>query len=137
MSTQANKDLVKRFFAGINAHKVDEIDRVMDRQLVWHGTHDFGLKVYRQDLLGVFAAFADAQWTIHDLIAEGDQVVVRWTFHGTQTGDWENLAKSGRKVSYGGISICRIDEIKIVEVWNNENLLGLFRQLGCELSPPK
>ena len=137
MSAKANKDVVRRFFDGINEHRTDGLYREMDSNLQWHGTHDFGLEVYRQDLAGIFAAFADAHWTVHDLIGEQDKVVVRWTFQGTHTGDWENLPGSGRVVSYNGISICRIAGNKIVEVWNNENLLGLFRQLGCELSSPR
>jgi len=64
-------------------------------------------------------------------------VVVRWTFRGTQKGAWENLPATGKRVTYGGISICRVEGGKLAEVWNNENLLGFFRQLGFELTRPK
>jgi steroid delta-isomerase-like uncharacterized protein len=138
MSIQENMALIQRFFGGINEGTTDVLDEVMAPDLVWHGSsRNFGLSVYRDDLSGLFAAFPDAHWTIEDLIAKEDKVVVRWSFQGTQTGAWENLPATGKRVAYAGVSICRIRERKIVQVWNHENLLGLCRQLGFKLLPPK
>jgi predicted ester cyclase len=136
MSSEENTAIIKRFFDGINQGKINVLDEVIGAGFVWHGTNNLSMEDYRKDLSGLFAAFPDAHWTIEDLIAQGDKVVIRWTFRGTQERGWEDLPATGKHVSYGGISICRVDGGKLVEVWNNENLLGLFRQLGFKMVPP-
>jgi predicted ester cyclase len=128
---------MRRFIECLNKGTTKGLGRAIARGFVWHGTKDFGLRVYKRDLEGIFAAFPDAQWTIEDVIAEGDKVVVRWTFRGTHLGTWENVAPTGKHVTYGGISIGRVANGKLVEVWNTENLLGFFRQLGFELASPR
>ncbi len=71
--------------------------------------------------------FPDFELAIEELIAEGDNVVVRWTFRGTHRGP---LAV-GKKVKVpNGIAIYRITDGKIGEgtmAWNKYELL---RQLG-------
>ena len=137
MSTEEAKAVMRRFIEGINKGTTRGLGRVMAPGLVWHGTKDLSVRVYKRDLKGMFAAFPDAQWTIEDMIVEGDKVVVRWAFRGTHQGSWENVPPTGKQVTYGGISIGRVANGKLVEVWNSENLLGFFRQIGFELVLPK
>jgi predicted ester cyclase len=59
----------------------------------------------------------DTHFTIEDLIAEGDRVVVRWTVRGRHD------------LSLTGITIHRFDGGKIVETWGNWDALGLMQQL--------
>jgi predicted ester cyclase len=73
--------------------------------------------------------------SIQDTIAEGDQVVVRWTCKVTHTGPFLGMQPSGRKATVTGISILRFSEGKIVEGWNSWDQLGLLVQLGAV--PPK
>jgi predicted ester cyclase len=59
----------------------------------------------------------DTHFTIEDLIAEGDRVVVRWTVRGRND------------LTLTGITIHRFDGQKIVETWGNWDALGLMQQL--------
>jgi predicted ester cyclase len=59
--------------------------------------------------------------------------VTRWTFHGTNTGDFETpapLPATGKKVAFTGTNIYRFAGGKIVEEWFLEDTMGLLRQLG-------
>ena len=47
-----------------------------------------GREGLKQVLRMLFAAFPDLQWTIEELIAEGDKVVNRFTWHGTHRGEF-------------------------------------------------
>ena len=51
------------------------------------------------------AAFPDLQFTIEDVIAEGDKVVNRWTARGTLRGELAGAPPSGEQVMFAGISI--------------------------------
>jgi predicted SnoaL-like aldol condensation-catalyzing enzyme len=64
----------------------------------------------KQYVGGAYKKFPDIHVTIEDLIAEGDKVVVRNTWRGTD-------AASGAKVQFAGIVIWRIAHRQLVERW--------------------
>jgi len=68
--------------------------------------------------------------TVDEMIAEGDRVMVRWTFHGTQVGKYAGLSPTNRQVVYSGINIFRIENDKIAEIWDISDRLWLWQQLG-------
>ena len=80
------------------------------------------------------SAYPDFHVTIEDLVAEGDQVVVRYSWRGTNTGDFVTATMqfpaTGKQVTVTGISIVRFAGGKGVEVWNQTNSIGIFQQLG-------
>jgi predicted ester cyclase len=57
--------------------------------------------------------YPDLTFDVTDLIAEGDQVVTTFTARGTHTGEWGNIAPSGKHVTAWGVSIHRIVDGKI------------------------
>jgi predicted ester cyclase len=77
------------------------------------------------------AAFPDWHRTIEDIIAEGDKVVIRFTFRATHKGEYQGVPATGKQVKETGILIFRIASGKIVEVWEEADELGFMRQLGA------
>ena len=75
-------------------------------------------------------AFPDLQFTIEDMIAEGDTVVVRYTTRGTHQGNLWGIPPTGKQVSGTGMFIDRPVNGKAVEQWINGDDLGLLQQLG-------
>ena len=43
------------------------------------------------------SAFPDFKATVEDILAEGDKVVVRQTWSGTQKGEWMGVPPTGRQ----------------------------------------
>jgi predicted ester cyclase len=70
------------------------------------------------------AAFPDGHVTTEDLIAEGDQVVERFSFRGTNTGLLMHSPATGKKVTFSGVSVFRIANGKIVEHWGARDAFG-------------
>jgi steroid delta-isomerase-like uncharacterized protein len=81
------------------------------------------------------AAFPDLQVTIHDQIAEGNTVVTRKTYQGTQLGAFMGLPPSGKRMSVEVIDILRIVDGKITEHWVVGDELGMLQQLGALPAP--
>ena len=81
------------------------------------------------------AAFPDLRFTINDVIAERDEVVVHWTGEGTHRGQFLGVQPSERRASVTGTSIARIKSGKIVEQWSDWNLMTLLEQLGAAVAP--
>jgi predicted ester cyclase len=81
------------------------------------------------------SAFPDVRATIDDLIAEGDKVVVRSTWHGSHKGDFFGIPPTGKDFTLTAIDIVRVVDGKVVEHWGNEDDLGMLAQLGI-VTPP-
>ena len=79
-------------------------------------------------------AFSHLIFTIEDMIAEGDKVVVRLTARGKHTGDYQGFVPSRRKVKFAGIAIRRISKGKIVEEWQTNDQLSLLQQMGLSVN---
>ncbi len=92
---------------------------------------------HREAAQAFYASFPDARHTIHEIIAEDDMVVVRLTDRGTHEGDFQGISPTGTQIEFGVISIYRISNGKIAEVWMQGDLLGLNQQLGMELISPQ
>lgn len=67
---------------------------------------------------------------VEDIVAEGDRVVIRFTSTGTQEGEFEGIAPTGKKVKIVEVAIFRLAHGKIVEQWGVPDLQGLLAQLN-------
>ena len=70
------------------------------------------------------AAFPNGHVTTEELIAEGDQVVERFSFRGINTGSLMHAPATGKKVTFTGVSVFRIANGKIVEHWGASDTFG-------------
>jgi steroid delta-isomerase-like uncharacterized protein len=80
-------------------------------------------------------AFPDLRLSIDDLFAERDKVVWRWHAEGTHSGEFQGLLPTGRRGEVTGISIARLEDGKVAEVWTEWDNLGLLQQLGLAPGP--
>lgn len=137
MSTENNKANVRRGYEAVNQKNLAVFDELLTPDIVFHiaSTTMQGLEAYKQFLAMLFTAFPDLQFTIEDMIAEGDFVVVRHTTRGTHQGNFRGIPPTGKQVSGTGMFIDRIVNGKAVEQWMNGDDLGLLQQLGVVPTP--
>ncbi len=143
MSTEENKATVRRDIEVWNRGNVTELMATMDEvyapDFVYHVPNlpfPGGIRSredYKQFATGFLAALP-GQFTIEDLIAEGEKVVVPYIFRGTHQGPWRGVAPTGKTVTFTGTITYRIVDGKVVEVWDNPDQLSILRQLG--ILPP-
>jgi len=87
-------------------------------------------------LVGMYhTAYPDTKLTVDDQIAQGDQVVTRWTAAGTHQGELFGMPATGKPVKVTGIFIDRVIDGKIVESWAEYDALGMMQQLGAIPTP--
>jgi predicted ester cyclase len=66
-----------------------------------------------------------------ELIAEGEQVVARFTCSATHLGAWLGQAPTGRGFErVDEVAIFRLRDGKIVHAWSLQDTLARLRQLG-------
>ena len=80
-------------------------------------------------------AFPDFQATIEDIIAEGDKVVIRMTWSGTQEGAFMGIPASGKRFTMPVIDIFLMAGGKIAEHWGLTDMMGMMQQLGAMPAP--
>jgi steroid delta-isomerase-like uncharacterized protein len=133
MSTEENKDLVRRFLELVNQKDLDALEEFSAPDLVWHlpGRDIQGFEHAKRVEGTYLNAFPDVNFAAVDMIAEGNKVVTRFTFRGTHRGETEELGPpSGRQVELEAIYIHRIEGGRIVEFWEMYDNLSFLQQLG-------
>ena len=65
----------------------------------------------------------------HDIIAEGNKVVVRFTFHGRHTGELMGMPPTGNTLTASGIIIYELEDGKIVDHWMEFDVPTFLSQL--------
>ena len=71
-------------------------------------------------------AFPDMQYTLENIIAEGDKVVDHWRARGTHLGRLYGIAPTGKYFENMGINIHHIVDGKIVDIWEVGDALALL-----------
>ena len=108
--------------------------QILSPDVVFHGTAGDGelrgIDEMKRFVAAYRRAFPDARSTVEDQVAEGDKVVTRWRARGTHQGQLGPIAATGREFEMDGVTIERIADGRIVEVWVARDELGLLRQLG-------
>jgi len=74
-------------------------------------------------------AFPDIHFTIERLLVDHDQVAVQYTFEGTQTGQFGELAPTGQKISVGGMLIAAVEAGQIQSAVSVFDSGDMMRQL--------
>ena len=134
MSIEENKAIVRRY-VGVHDHKnLEVLDDIVSPDYSYHGPGDVrlnGLADLRQFISQYHTAFPDLNFTVEDMIAEGDKVVTRFKISATHTGELTGTAPTGNQVNATGIFIVRIVDRKVVAEWENFDELGMMQQIGA------
>ena len=136
MSTGAHKAIVRRFFEkAVNQRQYEVIDELVASNFVLHSAllgEVHGGAAYKQSVLGLLEPCPDFHATVEDLIgAEGDTVVTRLTYRGTDTGGFvKNHTATGKPFEFGAIYIWRLVDGNLAELWQEAGRIRLMQQLG-------
>ena len=139
MSAEENKALVRRFVDEVQSRgNIDTIDELCSPEFVNHSAPP-GVPSNCEGVKQVTAmfrqAFTDSYSTIEVMIAEGDKVATRKTFHGTHQGEFMGIPPTGGQESIAHIDIVRVADGKVMEHWSMGDSLGMMQQLGVIPQP--
>jgi predicted ester cyclase len=126
MSTEQNKAVVRRFIEEVLMNEDDAlVDELLAPDYVNHLLPG-GREGFKQFPTMLRSAFPDLKfhYNIEHLVAEGDHVVARITYHFTN---------AGKEATGSGLSEYRLANGKIVEDWPPSDSAGLLQQLGVTL----
>jgi steroid delta-isomerase-like uncharacterized protein len=84
------------------------------------------LEFYR----GISGGFPDYDIKLDEVVAEGNKVVLRFTFRGTNTGDYFGIPATFKPVTIRFVEIFTVRDGQIAEIWHVANVLDVMQQLG-------
>ncbi len=135
MSVDENKAPIRRLYDEVFARwNLSVIDELIGHEFIGHEMPTEtprGPVGFKQFYGRLRSAFPDLRYAVDDVIAEGDKVVVRWTWKCTHKGEFMGIAPTGRQATVTGMAIYRFAEGKCVERWVELGLLNLLRELGA------
>lgn len=127
---EANKALATRWLDQVSRHDIDAMLRTTTADWRMHG----GPPDLASGPEGVRSLFEHIgpvrqQWTVDDVIAEGDRVVVRAT-NVCEQESFFGLPAAGIRQVFTATFIFRIEDGMVAEIWRNADDLGRYLQVG-------
>ena len=135
-STEQNISTVKKILAEGDNKNVDFLDEVCARDYKYYfpsNSQPLNLEEHKQLWKGFNDAFPDLSHKVESIHGMGDFVVARLTVRGTLMKEFTGILPEQQKVTVGQILILRFENSKVIEFWEEADLLGFYQQLGFEL----
>jgi predicted ester cyclase len=137
MSLEENKAIVRRYFMDA-PYNPDVCEDIFQPCFTFRSIQHISLNAEAQSTpqeekeacRWLRKTWGDLLFTLDEMIAEGDRVVVCWTFSGVQQGDYFGLPPTHKQALYSGINIFRIVDGRIADVADIYDRLWLWQQLG-------
>jgi steroid delta-isomerase-like uncharacterized protein len=142
---ERNKTVLNRFWNEVwDQGKLDVVEEIFHENFVDHGLAPGltkqGPEGAKEAVMQFRQAMPDLYLRVDDILAEGDKVLTRWTSGGTQTGPLKSargtIPPSGRVGVVQGMTLNRVEDGRIIEAWDNFDILGMLQQLGVIPSGP-
>lgn len=137
---EASKARSRQFFEEIiGGGHIDQIAELVTPDFILHlpalPTPVRGQAGLERFVTTMRTAFPDIRYTLEREMCDNTMTALRWHMTGTHSGPFRGIPASGNTVTMQGVSLFRLEEGQIAEIWINENDLGLLEQLTA--SEPK
>ena len=151
MGIEENKEVVRSYFSLFDDEFHKQVQQAEDQSaerarlirihrskyvspdIIIHSTR--GIQDFEgstQEMIVWKNAMPDITFHIEDMIAAGDKVVTRYSAHGTFTNDYGPYPPTGKEFHFiDGITISKVSNGKIIEIWGTGDTYSFMRQLGA------
>ncbi len=136
MSIEGNKALIRHMVEELNNGNIAVLDEAMAENCVLRFStgQEMNREGYKQPLTMLMNAFPALKATIVNIVAEGDELAVRFILEGTNSGSFMGAPPTGKTIKVTEDYFSRFEGGKIVEYNNLMDGLTFYQQLG--ISPP-
>jgi steroid delta-isomerase-like uncharacterized protein len=127
--------ILSAFVEAFSSGNLSALDEIRAPDMVDHSTaatrnQSYGLEGFKGRVNGHRLGMPDLQFSISNMILQGDLMASQWEMKGTNTGPYLGRPASGNSIRILGMNLERLDHGKIVEHWSYPDKLALMQQLG-------
>lgn len=136
--SEENKAIVRRWVEAFNEGNLDAVDELVTDSYVRHDPNSPEVRGPEEEkqLIAMYrSAFPDLHFTIEDMVAEGDKVVIRVSISATHKGELLGIPPTDKQLMFTATETYRLAEGKIAEQWVNMDTFGMMQQLGTIPDP--
>jgi steroid delta-isomerase-like uncharacterized protein len=135
MTSETNKIVMRRFLEFINTASESLAQELISPNAIFHvpGSPEpmRGPAGYLAIIRMMRGGFPDIQWTLEEMVAEGDKVAARFTMRGTHRGTFFGVPPTGKTIAVQAMNIYRLSGGQFVEEHGQPDMLGLLQQIGA------
>jgi steroid delta-isomerase-like uncharacterized protein len=135
VTSESNKLVMRRFTEFINTASEKLAEELIAPDAIFHvpGRPEpmKGPAGYLAIIGMMRGGFPDIQWTLEEMVAEGDKVAARFTMQGTHRGTFFGISPTGKTIAVQAMNFYRLSGGKFVEERGQPDLLGLLQQIGA------
>ena len=135
MTAETNRIVMHRFLEFINTASESLAQELISPDAIFHvpGSPEpmRGPAGYLAIIGMMRAGFPDIQWTLEEMVAEGDKVAARFTMRGTHRGTFFGVPPTGKTIAVQAMNIYRLLGGQFVEEHGQPDMLGLLQQIGA------
>ena len=128
MTAETNKIVMGRFLEFINTASVSLAQELISPDAIFHvpGSPEpmRGPAGYLAIIGMMRGGFPDIQWTLEEMVAEGDNVAARFTMRGTHRGAFFGVPPTGKTIAVQAMNIYRLSGGQFVEEHGQPDMLG-------------
>ena len=127
-----HKRLVRQAYDVFSTGAVDELDQIVAPAFIDHrpdGGHQ-GLVELKAHVAELRAGIPDLVCAIDQLTAQGEKVAVQYRLLGRQSGVYQGVPATAKRVAVESIDVLRFAGGKVVERWSQLDDLGFYQQIG-------
>jgi len=135
-----NIETVKTFYEHLDgvlndAHRTSFMSMWTADSKRFGGSSDESMSLEQMEpfLKGWYTAFPDLKHQLVNVVADGNYVVAKVRYTGTQRAEFMGVQPSGKKIDCRGIHMLKLADGKIAELHFIDDDLTMFNQLGREL----
>jgi predicted ester cyclase len=134
---EANKALYRGLMDEVwNGRDLSAIDRYLASDFIEHNKNlPAGIAGRKQFVTAVLAAFSDYHAEVEEVVAEGDRIVARVQWTGTQDGPYQGRPPTHRKLRFWTADFFRVADGKLAEHWDVVDSLPRAIALGLVPEP--
>ena len=134
-----NKAIVRRLYEEVwNKRRLELVNEIVSPSHALHihnaADSSIGPEAYKGQVTLFLKGFPDLSFSIEDVVAEQEKVVVSWNISGTHEGEFMGIPATHKKVSVDGITIHHIVNGKIMDSYVSWDALGMMQQFGVVLA---
>lgn len=127
---QRNKAIVRKVYEDcLNKRNMAELKDLVSPEYVGIRGQK-GVAAFEEPVSGLIKAFPDIQWKIETLVAEGNTVMIRWTWKATHTAPYQQFAATAKTVTNSAMAIYELNDRRIVSNLVLTDRYGFLQELG-------
>ena len=88
-----------------------------------------GIEACKNYYMNFLTGFSNIEFTIPEVIGQGDRLVKHWNFKGTHTGEFFGIPASGNKLNLSGTTLVTMKNGKIAKEHDFFDMMSMVNQL--------